>query len=129
MVVMEAYAGTHHMALKLASPRHQARLISPQLVRPFVKGNKNDLVGAEAICKAVSRPTMRFVTPKTESQQALSALHRVRDSLVFDRVKASNQMHGFPLEFGISLPVANAVITRLPAVLAEHSFPSRRTAP
>ncbi|MBJ9698571.1 IS110 family RNA-guided transposase, partial [Burkholderia cenocepacia] len=100
-------------------------LVSPQFVRPFVKSNKNDFVDAEAICEAASRPSMRFVTPKTESQQTLSALHRVRESLIRDRTKTVNQMHGFLLEFGISLPIGQAVITRLPAVLAEHSLPPR----
>ena len=75
-VVMEACAGAHHMARKLAEFGHQVKLISPQFVRPFVKGNKNDFAAAEAICEAASRPSMRFVTPKTESQQTLSALHR-----------------------------------------------------
>ncbi|MFV8607830.1 IS110 family transposase [Ralstonia pseudosolanacearum] len=124
-VVMEACAGAHHMARKLATLGHQVKLISPQFVRPFVKGNKNDFVDAEAICEAASRPSMRFVSPKTESQQALSALHRVRESLIRDRTKAVNQIHGFLLEFGISLPVGMAVITRLPAVLAEHTLPPR----
>ncbi|WP_420955260.1 IS110 family transposase [Burkholderia gladioli] len=127
-VVMESCAGAHYMARKLAGFGHQVKLISPQFVRPFVKSNKNDFVDAEAICEAASRPAMRFVTPKTESQQTLSALHRLRDSLVRDRVKASNQMHGFLLEFGISLPIGNAVITRLPAVLAEHALPPRLVA-
>jgi transposase len=122
-VVMEACAGAHHMARKLTAFGHQVKLISPQFVRPFVKSNKNDFVDAEAICEAASRPAMRFVTPKTESQQTLSALHRVRESLVRDRVKTSNQMHGFLLEFGISLPIGQAVIRRLPTVLAEHSLP------
>jgi transposase len=53
------------------------KLISPQFVRPFVKSNKNDFVDAEAICEAASRPFMRFVQPRTESQQAMRALHRV----------------------------------------------------
>lgn len=128
VVVMEACAGAHHMARKLATFGHQDKLISPQFVRPFVKSNKNDFVDAEAICEAASRPTMRFVTPKTESQQTLSALHRVRDSLVRDRVKTVNQMHGFLLEFGVSLPVCNAVITRLPVVLAEQPLPPRLVA-
>lgn len=81
-VVMEACAGAHHMARKLASFGHQVKLISPQFVRPFVKSNKNDFVDAEAIWEAASRPAMRFVTPKTEARQVLSALHRVRESLV-----------------------------------------------
>jgi len=71
---------------------------------------------------------MRFVTPKTESQQTLSALHRVRDSLIRDRVCATNQMHAFLLEFCISLPIGKATVRRLPAVLAEHSLPPRLVA-
>ncbi|KAF1034001.1 MAG: hypothetical protein GAK33_05842 [Burkholderia lata] len=124
-VVMEACAGAHYMARKLAGFGHMVKLISPQFVKPFVKSNKNDFVDAEAICEAASRPSMRFVTPKSESQQTLSALHRTRESLVRDRTKTINQIHGFLLEFGINLPVGQAVMTRLPAVLAEHSLPPR----
>jgi transposase len=127
-IVMEACAGSHHMARKLGALGHQVKLISPQFVRPFVKSNKNDFVDAEAICEAASRPSMRFVTPKTESQQTLSALHRVRESLIRDRTKTVNQMHGFLLEFGVSLPVGQAVIKRLPAVLAEHPLPPQLVA-
>ncbi len=61
--------------------------ITAIFVRPFVKSNKNDFVDAEAICEAASRPSMRFVQPRTESQQAMRALHRVRESLVQDKVK------------------------------------------
>jgi transposase len=124
-VVMEACAGAHHMARQLARYGHDVKLISPQFVRPFVKSNKNDFVDAEAICEAASRPSMRFVTPKNEAQQTLSALHRVRDSLVHDRTKASNQIHAFLLEFGISLPVGYAAVRRLPAILAEKDLPPR----
>ncbi|VVD95362.1 transposase [Pandoraea eparura] len=127
-VVMEACAGAHWMARKLSEFGHAVKLISPQFVRPFVKSNKNDFVDAEAICEAASRPSMRFVTPKTESQQTLSALHRVRQALVRDRVCTTNQMHGFLLEFGISLPVGHAVVRRLPAVLAEYRLPPRLVA-
>jgi transposase len=124
-VVMEACAGAHHMARQLTSFGHEVKLISPQFVRPFVKSNKNDFVDAEAICEAASRPSMRFVTPKTEAQQTLSALHRVRESLAHDRTKTSNQIHAFLLEFGISLPTGHAVIRRLPTILAEHRLPPR----
>ncbi|MGF6658472.1 transposase [Paraburkholderia atlantica] len=124
-LVMEACAGAHHMARRLATLGHQVKLTSPQFVRPFVKSNKNDFVDAGVICEAASRPSMRFVTPKTESQQTLCALHKVRDSFVQDRVKTINQIHGFLLELGISLPVGNAVIRRLPAVLSEHPLPPR----
>ncbi|ENN8518299.1 transposase, partial [Shigella flexneri] len=74
---------------------------------------------AEAICEAASRPSMRFVQPRTETQQAIRALHRVRESLIRDKVKTTNQIHGFLLEFGISLPIGDAVIKRLSLVLAE----------
>lgn len=125
-VVMEACAGAHWMARQLSALGHEAKLISPQFVRPFVKGNKNDFIDAEAICEAASRASMRFVTPKTEAQQCLSALHRTRESLMRDRVKAINQIHGFLLEFGIGLPKGAAIIKRLPSVLAEHALPARK---
>ncbi|MBG4275609.1 IS110 family transposase, partial [Pseudomonas aeruginosa] len=79
----------------------------------------------EAICEAASRPTMRFVTPKTEAQQTLSVLHRIRESLVRDRTKTVNQVHGFLLEFGISLPKGLSLVRRLPNTLAEHELPPR----
>ncbi len=83
----------------------------PRFVRPFVKSNKNDFVDAEAICEAASRPSMRFVQPRTEAQQAMSVLHRVRKSLVRDKIKTTNQIHGSLLEFGISLPKGDAIIS------------------
>jgi transposase len=79
-IAMEACGGSHFMARKLEELGHSPKLISPQFVRPFVKSNKNDFVDAEAICEAASRPSMRFVQPRTESQQAMRALHRVRES-------------------------------------------------
>ncbi|HFD6970704.1 TPA: IS110 family transposase, partial [Enterobacter hormaechei] len=84
---------------------------------------KNDFVDAEAICEAASRPSMRFVQPRTESQQAMRALHRVRESLVQDKVKTTNQMHAFLLEFGISVPRGAAVISRLSTILEDNSLP------
>lgn len=124
-VAMEACAGAHYLARKLTIFGHQVKLISPHFVRPFVKSNKNDFADAEAICEAASRPSMRFVTPKTETQQTLSALHRVRESLTRDRTKTINQIHGFLLEFGVSLPIGLTGIAHLPAVLAAHSLPPR----
>ncbi|EKV4263629.1 IS110-like element IS5075 family transposase, partial [Klebsiella pneumoniae] len=88
-IAMEACGGSHFMARKLEELGHFPKLISPQFVRPFVKSNKNDFVDAEAICEAASRPSMRFVQPRTESQQAMRALHRVRESLVQDKVKTT----------------------------------------
>lgn len=124
-VVMEACAGSHFLARELIAMGHDAKLISPQFVRPFVKGNKNDFLDAEAICEAACRPSMRFVTPKTETQQTLSVLHRMRDSLVRDRTRTANQAHGFLLEFGVSLPRGLALIRRLPDTLADCELPHR----
>jgi len=126
-VVMEACAGAHFVARELMAMGHQAKLISPQFVKPFVKANKNDFVDAEAICEAASRPSMRFVSPKTQAQQTLSVLHRMRESLIRDRTKTVNQAHGFLLEFGISLPQGLTVMKRLPSVLAEHKLPAQLT--
>lgn len=84
-IAMEACGGSHFMARRLTELGHIPKLISPQFVRLFVKSNKNDFVDAEAICEAASRPSMRFVQPKTESQQAMRALHRVREYPGFRR--------------------------------------------
>ena len=66
---------------------------------------------------------MRFVQPRSESQQAMRALHRVRESLVQDKVKTTNQMHAFLLEFGISMPRGAAVASRLSTILEDIDFP------
>jgi transposase len=71
---------------------------------------------------------MLFVTPKTESQQTLSVLHRVRESMVIDRTRTINQMHGFLLEFGISLPAGKTGVVRLPELLSFHSLPAQLVA-
>lgn len=127
-VALEACTGAHFIARQLITIGHEVKLIAPQFVRPFVKSNKNDFIDAEAICEAASRPTMRFVTPKTEVQQTLSVLHRIRESLVRDRTKTVNQVHGFLLEFGVSLPKGLSLVRRLPTTLAEHELPHRLVA-
>ena len=127
-VVMEACAGSHWLARRLASLGHEAKLISPQFVRPFVAGNKNDFGDAQAICEAACRPSMRFVSPRSEAQQTLSALHRIRERLVRERTATVNQIHGFLLEFGLSLPRGAALMSQLPAVLDHESLPPRLVA-
>ena len=87
---------------KLEELGHSPKLISPQFVRPFVKSNKTTLSTPKLFVKLHPRPsTCVLVQPERESQQAMRALHRVRESLVQDKVKQSNQMHAFLLEFGI----------------------------
>ncbi|KVT90507.1 transposase, partial [Burkholderia ubonensis] len=127
-VVMEACAGAHWIARRLQALGHEAKLISPHFVKPFRQGNKNDFADAQAICEAASRPSMRFVSPRNEAQQVVSALHRVREALVRERTGTINQIHAFLLEFGISLPRGMAVIRRLPAVLEAQALPPRLVA-
>jgi len=124
-VVMEACAGSHWLARQLAGMGHEPRLISPQFVRPFVTGNKNDFGDAQAICEAACRPSMRFVSPRNEAQQTVSALHRLRERLVRERTATVNQIHSFLLEFGISLPRGAALMSRLPTVLDHETLPRR----
>ena len=71
---MEACTGAHHWARELQSRGYTVKLIAPQFVKPFVKSNKNDANDAEAICEAMSRPHMRFVTVKTVEQQDIQPL-------------------------------------------------------
>ena len=78
LIGMEACSGAHYWARKLISLGHEVRLMAPQLVKPYVKTNKNDRNDAEAICEAVARPNMRFVPVKTPEQQTVLALHRAR---------------------------------------------------
>ncbi|MDP1025533.1 IS110 family transposase, partial [Klebsiella pneumoniae] len=79
-IAMEACGGFHFMARQLGEVGHSPKLVSPQFFRPVVKSNKKDFVDAETIFEAASRPSMRFVQPRTGSQQAMRGLHRVRES-------------------------------------------------
>jgi transposase len=76
LVAMEACAGAHYWAREIRKLGHEVRLINPRYVRPYVKANKNDASDAEAICEAVTRPSMRFVEVKSVEQQDVQAVHR-----------------------------------------------------
>lgn len=101
---MEACGGSHYWAREFRSYGHTVRLIAPQFVKPFVKGNKNDNQDAEAICEALMRPTMRFVSVKTQSQQEIQMLHRARERVVKQRTAIANELRGFLHELGIVIP-------------------------
>ena len=98
VVGVEARGGVHHWARVLRDLGHEARLMSPQFVKPYVKSNKNDFRDAEAICEAVSRPSMRFVPVKSIEQQDLQHLHRIRSQAVPQRTALVNQVRSFLLE-------------------------------
>ena len=101
---MEACTGAHHWARELQSRGYPVRLIAPQFVKPFVKSNKNDANDAEAICEAMSRPHMRFVTVKSIEQQDIQATHRVRSELKAHRNAKANQIRGLVAEYGLVAP-------------------------
>jgi transposase len=104
VIGIEAGAGAHHWARVLQQYGHEVKLISPQDVKPYVKGNKKDYNAAEAICEAVSRPNMRFVAVKSVAQQDLPMLHRVRERCIKARTALVNQIRGLLSEYGIVLP-------------------------
>src|SRR3984957_14083980 len=95
----------------------EVKLMSPRFVRPCVKSNKNNARDAEAICEAVSRPSMRFVVVKSEAQQDILALHRVRALLVREKTALTNQMRGLLTEYGIVTAQGVAALRRTVAEL------------
>jgi transposase len=119
-VGMEACGSAHFWGRKLTGLGHTVRLMAPQFVKPYVKTNKNDARDAEAICEAVSRPSMRFVPLKTAEQQGVLALHRARQGLVVARTAQANQLRGLLAEFGLVLPRGIEHLREgVPAILAD----------
>lgn len=103
VIAMEACGSAHYWARELLKLGHEVRLIAAQFVRPFVKTNKNDAADAAAIWETVQRPDMRFVAVKTEEQQSVLALHRMRSQLIKVRTMQMNQIRGLLYEFGADL--------------------------
>src|SRR5918912_2479228 len=104
LVGLEACGAAHHWARELRRLGHEVRLMPPAYVKPYVKRGKTDAADAEAICEAVTRPTMRFVPVKSREQQAALSMHRARDLLVRQRTQLVNMMRGLLAEFGIDIP-------------------------
>src|SRR5258708_2711933 len=104
LIGVEACGTSHHWARELIALGHEVRLMPPAYVKPYVKRGKTDANDAEAICEAVSRPTMRFVAVKSPEQQATLALHRTRNLLVKQRTQLVNMIRGLLAEFGIDIP-------------------------
>lgn len=120
LIGMEACGGAHDWARRLTGYGHQVKLMAPQFVKAYVKSNKNDMRDAEAICEAVTRPSMRFVPVKTAEQQALLALHRARQGYVKTRTAFANQMRGLLAEYGIVIKQGiTHLYTRIPEVLED----------
>jgi transposase len=119
LVGMEACAAAHHWGRELSKLGHRVRLMPPRYVKPYVKRQKNDAADAEAICEAVTRPTMRFVEIKTCEQQGTLVLHRVRLMLMRHRVQLSNAIRGHMAEYGLVAPVGRNGLQRLIVILGD----------
>ena len=104
LIGMEACGSAHYWARKLQIQGHAVKLMAPQFVKPYVKTNKHDAADAEAICEAVTRPTMRFVPVKHVEQQSVLALHRARQGMVKASTAQANQIRGLLAEFGLVVP-------------------------
>ncbi|NJS15702.1 MAG: IS110 family transposase [Sphingopyxis sp.] len=102
VVAIEAWGGSHYWARALQSLGHEVKMLPPQYVKPYVKRGKNDAADAEALCEAMSRPTMRSVPVKTAEQQAALMLVGMRDRLVRNRTQLANAIRGHAVEFGLT---------------------------
>jgi transposase len=118
-VAMEACGGAHHWAREIGRLGHEARLIAPAYVKPFVKRQKNDMADAEAICEAAQRPTMRFVPVKSEAAQASALVFRTRDLLVRQRTQLINALRGHMTEFGMVVAQGPMHVARLVALVED----------
>ena len=104
VIGMEACGASQHWARELCKLGHEVKLMAPQLVKPYVARNKNDWRDAQALCEAMSRPSMRFVPVKTAEQQAALMLPAIRDGLVARRTQLGNTIRGHAAEFGLIAP-------------------------
>ena len=119
LVGMEACASAHYWAREIQALGHEVRLIPPQYVRPFVKTNKNDAADGEAICEAVTRPTMRFAPAKSAEQQSVLMLHRARELLVRQRTMVINALRGHCAELGLIVAQGASKVEELVAIIED----------
>ena len=119
-VAMEACAGCHYWARNLMAMGHEVKVIPPQYVKPYLRGNKNDYNDACAIAEAATRPTMPNVAVKTVQQQEMQALHRLRSRMVKERTALGNSLRGLLAEFGLIIPQGVSALRRgIPAILED----------
>ncbi|MDU9005419.1 IS110 family RNA-guided transposase [Sedimentitalea todarodis] len=117
IVAMEACGSAHYWGRLIAGFGHEVRLVPPVYAKQYVKRHKNDAADAEAIAEAASRPTMRFVTVKSQTQQTQAMAYRSRDMLVRQRTQLINALRGHLTEFGVVAPQGIAQIKKLAAAI------------
>ena len=120
IVAMEACGTSHYWAREMIKMGHDARLIAPNYVKPFVKRQKNDAVDAEAVTEAAFRPTMRFVYIKSAQTQARTMLFRTREQLIGQRTEVINALRGHLAEFGLIAPKGPAHLGRLAEAIEDR---------
>ena len=119
LIGIEACASAHHWSRQLQALGHTVRLMPPAYVKPYVKRQKNDVTDAEAICEAVTRPSMRFVPTKTTEQQSGLVLHRTRHLLMRQQTSVINAIRAHLAEFGIVAPVGRNGVEELLGVVGD----------
>jgi len=110
---LEACGAAHYWARVLRGLGHAVVLLPPQYIKPYLKRGKNDALDAEAICEAMSRPSMRFVPIKSAEQQAALTMLRTRELLVKQRTMLINAMRGHAAEFGVIAAKGLAKVSEL----------------
>ena len=118
VIGMEACGGSHHWGRLFRQMGHEVRLVAPQYVKAFVRGNKTDSRDAQAIAECVARPSMRLVAVKTTRQQEIASMHRIRERLVRNRTSLGNEMRGILNEFGHTIPTGLKKLEEMLLVLA-----------
>ncbi|MDA0260639.1 MAG: IS110 family transposase [Proteobacteria bacterium] len=120
LIVMEACGGAHHWAREFIALGHDVKLIAPQFVKPYRKGNKNDYNDAEAIAEAAQRPNMRFVPIKSVERQDVQNFHSQRERIKKERTALVNQIRGLLAEYGVVIGLGiGAVRVALPEILED----------
>ena len=127
LIGMEACGGSQHWARSLQKLGHEVKLLSARMVKPFVGGNKNDAADARGIWTAVQQPGIKAVAVKSEEQQAVLALHRMREQLVKFRTAQINGLRGLLTEYGEVMPQGRAGIKRdIPGLWGDYPIGYRR---
>ena len=122
LVGMEVGCHSNYWAREIIKLGHDAKMMAPQFVKPYIKSNKNDPNDAAAICEAVTRPSMRFVHIKTIGQQDIQSVHRIRERLVKSRSSLACELRSLIGEYGIVIPKGIKRLPKtVPTIIADQS--------